>query len=138
MTRDEFLKVISEWYRPEVLSDFFSRLIAPEVRVRGAYEALRHQQTDGSYYARYYVCTDNQLLILKVSGADLRLGVYQLALLQKVGGKIPAAPGQRTDWAQGEWVFRFGVGHEIIRPVYPDDEKQREGYFAVLRHLLNY
>lgn len=138
MTREEFLKEVSNWYRPEILRDFFERMIAPEAVIYGCYEALRHQQTDGSYFARYYICTECRLMVLKVSGADLRLSVYQLAQLQKAGAKIPAAPGRELDWARGEWIFRFGHGQENVRPVYPDKESQVEGYRAVLRRLLSY
>lgn len=138
MTKDEFLNVVSDWYRPDVLRDFFDRVLAPDTLVHGCYEARRHQQTDGSFFARYYVCTESRLFVLKVSGADIRLSVFQLAHLQKVGGKVPAAPRRDLDWAEGEWVFRFGAGLENVRPVYPTEEKQVEGYLAVLRRLLNY
>lgn len=138
MKRDDFLKEVSNWYRPELLRDFLEQVVSPDAVVKGYYEAFREPQSDGSFSARYYICTRNRLLVLDVSGADLRLSVHRLALLQKSGGKLPADPARGPNWAKGEWIFRFGTGQEMVKPDYPADETQLKGYLAILHHLLNY
>lgn len=138
MIRDAFLNEVSNWYRPEVLRDFLTQAMSPETVVRGSYEAFREQQTDGSYHARYYICTQNRLLVLNVSGAELRVSVYRLALLQRAGGKLPAEPTRGLDWAKGEWIFRFGSGQEMVKLDYPADKSQVDGYGRILQSLLNF
>lgn len=133
----DLLAAASQWYMHEAICKLLEEIIGPESTVHGWYEGFRIQQSDGSYMARYFICTQSSLLALNVTGDKLDLNAYPLSLLQKVSGKVPCSPVRGMNWAKAEWIFRFAPGAEIVRLDFPLDKDQVDGYFAVLRRLIS-
>jgi hypothetical protein len=101
------------------------------------YEAARIQQLDGSFLAKYYVCSHAKLLVLSVSAVQIELRAYSLAALQKVTARIPFAPGHRAVWPRTEFNCRFLVGSEseLVPVDFPERDVELPGYFSIIEVL---
>ncbi|MBU4515584.1 MAG: hypothetical protein U1D96_03830 [Eubacteriales bacterium] len=137
MKGKDLISAAENWYMSDAVCKLLDEIIGSDSVIHGWYEVFRVQQSDGSFTARYFICTQNNLMALSVTGEKLDLNVYPLSLLQKVSGKVSCNPVRGMNWGKAEWIFRFAPGGEMLILDIPSKSDEVDGFFAVLRRLLS-
>jgi hypothetical protein len=137
-SKDDLLESTETWYKGSSVRDFLARILAAREAVSAWYEASRTQQTDGSFLAKYFVCTGKMLLVLIVSASQIEVRAYPLAGLQKLTFRTPYDPGHVAIWPRTELTCRFLVGTEPerVQVDFPQRDDQIPGFFSVVQNLL--
>ncbi|MEW6458131.1 MAG: hypothetical protein AB1441_03515 [Bacillota bacterium] len=137
--KNGLLQAAEKWYGGPAVKEILARTL-PRDGLFAWYEASRIQQLDGSFLAKYYVCTRAKLLVLSVSALQFELRTYSLAALQKMTARIPFSAGHRAVWPRTEFNCRFLVGSEseLVQVDFPERNAELPGYFSIVELLLDH